>query len=162
MLRFLYARPGYPDPALAGSNALPVLGEAERPAEPAPVLNDPASGPDGPGQADTGRAGGARAAGLEELLAEARRIDDDHRLLHSRPVSAETLRKQMRIGSMRARSLVQQVRAPHTLGPRDADPTASPPQPADSVRRRADGSEQDRRQQQDPARELAAVASRPG
>ena len=161
MLRFLYARPGHPGAALAGSNALPVLGEAERPAEPTPVLNEPASGPDGPGQADTGRAGGARAAGLEELLAEARRIDDDHRLRHSRPVSAETLRKQMRIGSMRARSLVQQVRAPHTPGPRDAGPTASSPQPAGSVRRPADGSEKDRRRQA-PAGELTVVASRPG
>jgi hypothetical protein len=48
--------------------------------------------------------------GLGELLAEARRIDQAHRLQHRRPVSAETLRKQMRIGSMRARALVREVR----------------------------------------------------
>jgi len=45
------------------------------------------------------------------LLTQAKRIDREHRLRHSRPVSAETLRKEMRIGSARARALVKQVRA---------------------------------------------------
>jgi hypothetical protein len=51
--------------------------------------------------------------GLDELLAEARRIDRAHRFRHHRPVSAETLRKQMRIGSMCARALVQRIRDSH-------------------------------------------------
>ena len=54
--------------------------------------------------------GRADAAGLEELLPRARQIDSEHRHRHRRPVSAETLRKQMRIGSMRSRALVQQIR----------------------------------------------------
>jgi len=75
-------------------------------------MNGPASeaGVGGPGRPGASRAGRARGAGLDELLAEARRIDQAHRLQHHRPVSAETLRKQMRIGSMRARALVQQIR----------------------------------------------------
>lgn len=55
----------------------------------------------------------ALAAGLDNLLAQARRIDPEHRIRHARPVSAETLRKEMRIGSARARTLVKQVRELH-------------------------------------------------
>ena len=112
MLRFLYARPGTPDPALHGSQARPAHDDEELPAGSAPPMNGPASeaGVGGPGRPGASRAGRARGAGLDELLAEARRIDQAHRLQHHRPVSAETLRKQMRIGSMRARALVQQIR----------------------------------------------------
>jgi hypothetical protein len=112
MLRFLYARPGIPAPALHASETRPAV--EELPAGSAPHLTSPASGatsngPDASQAVD--RAGHrAGAAGLEELLPEARRIDQAHRLSHHRPVSAETLRKQMRIGSMRARALVQRIR----------------------------------------------------
>jgi hypothetical protein len=40
----------------------------------------------------------------------ARQIDSEHRLRHNRPVFADTLRRQMRIGSMRARMLVRHIR----------------------------------------------------
>jgi hypothetical protein len=115
MLRFLYARTGTPGPALHGSQARPAHDDEELPAGSAPPLNSPDSeaeavGPGLPGANQADRTGRAGAAGLDELLAEARRIDQAHRLRHHRPVSAETLRKQMRIGSMRARALVQRIR----------------------------------------------------
>lgn len=111
MLRFLYARPDIPAPALHGSEARPAV--EELPAGSAPHLTSPASGTTSnrPDASQAGRAGHrAGAAGLAELLPEARRIDQAHRLRYHRPVSAETLRKQMRIGSMRARALVQRIR----------------------------------------------------
>jgi hypothetical protein len=94
---------------------------------------------------------------LGELLAEARRIDQAHRLKYHRPVSAETLRKQMRIGSMRARALVQQVRdyrdpaAPGTEAPGYA------PQRVAIGDLRAGYADEDRQQMPDLAGELAAV-----
>ncbi|MFD9906296.1 DUF2637 domain-containing protein [Streptomyces sp. NPDC059063] len=45
------------------------------------------------------------------LLERARRVDTRHRELHQRPVSAETLRKELRIGAERSRQLVAMVRA---------------------------------------------------
>jgi hypothetical protein len=99
----------------------------------------------------------AGAEGLGELLAEARRIDQAHRLKYHRPVSAETLRKQMRIGSMRARALVQQVRdyrdpaAPGTEAPGYA------PQRVAIGDLRAGYADEDRQQMPDLAGELAAV-----
>jgi hypothetical protein len=47
----------------------------------------------------------------DELMAEARRIDAQHRAAHQRPVSAETLRRQLRIGAARARRIVADLRA---------------------------------------------------
>ena len=44
------------------------------------------------------------------FLVRARQIDQEHRAQHSRPVSAETLKKRMRIGSKRARTLVRLIR----------------------------------------------------
>lgn len=52
-------------------------------------------------------------AGFNDLLKVAQQIDHEHRIRHSRPVSAETLRKEMRIGSARARTLVKRVRGLH-------------------------------------------------
>ncbi|MGP3769771.1 DUF2637 domain-containing protein [Streptomyces sp. SDT5-1] len=51
-----------------------------------------------------------RPDGREEpLLEAARRIDLRHREAHHRPVSAETLRKQLRVGASRARQLHSQL-----------------------------------------------------
>ena len=51
-----------------------------------------------------------RVAG-DPLLERARRLDARHRELHQRPVSAESLRKELRIGADRSRQLVALVRA---------------------------------------------------
>jgi len=40
-----------------------------------------------------------------DLLAQARRIDDEHRAAHDRPASAETLRTRLQIGAAPARAL---------------------------------------------------------
>ncbi|WP_406464743.1 DUF2637 domain-containing protein [Streptomyces sp. NBC_01622] len=47
----------------------------------------------------------------DSLLEQARRVDARHRELHQRPVSAESLRKELRIGADRSRQLVALVRA---------------------------------------------------
>ncbi|MBC2907893.1 hypothetical protein [Streptomyces cupreus] len=47
----------------------------------------------------------------DPLLERARRVDARHRQLHQRPVSAESLRKELRIGADRSRQLVPLVRA---------------------------------------------------
>jgi hypothetical protein len=106
LLRHLYASPsGRAEPpvhgvARADDNAPGRIGTASRP--------EPANG--GADQLGDRRAGHRGVAGLDDLLVQARGIDQEHRARYGRPVSAETLRKQMRIGSMRARGLVQQVR----------------------------------------------------
>jgi hypothetical protein len=75
-------------------------------------------------------------------------------------VSAETLRKQMRIGSMRARALVQQVRDSHDPAAQDTEARVRAPQQMGSDHRRAGDTGKDRQQQApDLAWELAAVAS---
>ncbi|WP_394359750.1 hypothetical protein [Amycolatopsis sp. SB7-3] len=52
-----------------------------------------------------------RTAALdEELVERARRADADHWRRYRRPISAETLRKQLRIGATMSRSLVTEVR----------------------------------------------------
>ncbi len=48
---------------------------------------------------------------IENLLEQARQIDGWHRGMYLRPVSAETLRKRLRIGSARSRSLVAIIRS---------------------------------------------------
>lgn len=50
------------------------------------------------------------------LLEHARRVDARHRELHQCPVSAESLRKELRIGANRARQLVALVRASRNGG----------------------------------------------
>jgi len=64
------------------------------------------------------RLGGSAEAGRdgdrireEPLLERARQVDAQHRELHQRPVSAESLRKELRIGADRSRQLVALVRA---------------------------------------------------
>lgn len=47
----------------------------------------------------------------DPLLARARQVDDRHRELHQRPVSAESLRKELRVGADRSRQLVAVLRA---------------------------------------------------
>lgn len=46
----------------------------------------------------------------EELVESARRADADHWRRHRRPISAETLRKQLRVGATTSRALVAEVR----------------------------------------------------
>ncbi|WP_151478125.1 DUF2637 domain-containing protein [Streptomyces albicerus] len=47
---------------------------------------------------------------VDPLLRRAREVDARHRQLHQRPVSAESLRREMRIGASRSRELVALVR----------------------------------------------------
>ena len=47
----------------------------------------------------------------EELVQKARLADADHWRRHRRPISAETLRKQLRVGAATSRALVAEVRA---------------------------------------------------
>jgi hypothetical protein len=49
----------------------------------------------------------------DPLLERAWQLDARHRELHQRPVSAESLRKELRIGAERSRQLVAVVRAGH-------------------------------------------------
>jgi hypothetical protein len=55
----------------------------------------------------------------DPLLERARRVDARHRELHQRPVSAESLRRELRIGADRSRQLVALVRASRDDGVRD-------------------------------------------
>ncbi|WP_235990387.1 hypothetical protein [Streptomyces ureilyticus] len=71
------------------------------------------------GQAQTESGGGDDTEGGvgrdrardDPLLERARRVDARHRELHQRPVSAESLRRELRIGADRSRQLVALVRA---------------------------------------------------
>ncbi|WP_435869951.1 hypothetical protein [Amycolatopsis mediterranei] len=58
---------------------------------------------------------GARVSDLdEELVERARRADADHWRRHGRRISAETLRKQLRVGATTSRTLVARVRSQGT------------------------------------------------
>ncbi|WP_247695564.1 DUF2637 domain-containing protein [Streptomyces sp. B93] len=57
--------------------------------------------------------GKRRQRGEDPLLVRAQMIDARHRELHQRPVSAESIRKELRIGAKRSRQLVTAVRARH-------------------------------------------------
>ena len=48
-----------------------------------------------------------------ELLVQARELDAEHWTAHQRPISAETLRRELKIGAQRARVLVSQLRNEH-------------------------------------------------
>lgn len=161
MLRFLYARPSTPDSALHSGQARPGPAGEELPAASAPPRNGPAAEADAgsPSRPDASRAGRARPAGLDELLAEARRIDQAHHLRHHRPVSAETLRKRMRIGSMRARALVRQIRDSHDAAAHDAEAPGPGPQHMSSSDVRENSADEGQGLTPDLARELAAVGS---
>ncbi|GAA4849459.1 hypothetical protein GCM10025787_35450 [Saccharopolyspora rosea] len=52
-------------------------------------------------------------AGEDPLVAEACRLDTEHWAKHRRPISAETLRCELRVGSRRARALARVVRSRH-------------------------------------------------
>lgn len=56
-------------------------------------------------------AGNMVGSGGDALLEQALKVDIRHRQLHQRPVSAESLRKELRIGAVRSRQLVALVRA---------------------------------------------------
>lgn len=152
MLRFLYARPRNLDPALHGREAQPAPADEELPTASAQPLGDPGSEADCSSRPGTSRAGRSSATGLHELVAEARRIDQAHRLRHHRPVSAETLRKQMRIGSMRARALVQQIRMSRDSAVPDTEAPQRIPREIGGGHSRAEFANESR--QPDLAREL--------
>lgn len=61
----------------------------------------------------------------DPLLARARELDARHRRTHQRPVSAETLRKELHVGARRSRQLAAYVRTGHAngLGPAAASRT---------------------------------------
>jgi hypothetical protein len=161
MLRFLYARPRNPDLALHGSEERPALAGEELPA--ASALPRDASAAeakgDGPNRPESSRAGRPGGARLDELLADARRIDQAYRLKHHRPVSAETLRKQMGIGSMRARALVQKVRDSSDPAVQGTEPLGHAPRLVAGGDPRAAHAAEDQQEAQDLAGELAAVGS---
>ncbi|RKT86344.1 Protein of unknown function [Saccharopolyspora antimicrobica] len=52
----------------------------------------------------------------DPLSEEAYRLDAEHWLLYQRPISADTLRRELSIGSTRARALTRQIRQHHQLG----------------------------------------------
>jgi hypothetical protein len=49
----------------------------------------------------------------DDLIERARQEDARHWTEHERPISADTLRKQLRIGAVRSRMLVSIIRADH-------------------------------------------------
>jgi hypothetical protein len=158
MLRFLYASPDSTGLAPGNSTVQIDPVDEEPPEASALPRNDsgPESEADEPGRPGVGQSRSRRAARLDELLADARQIDQAHRLQHHRPVSAENLRKQMRIGSMRARALVQQIRDSDNVAAHDDEAVG-----LTAHQMASDGLRQDSGEGQAPdlGRELAAVAS---
>lgn len=55
----------------------------------------------------------------DDLVLRAQRLDHEHRITYGRPISAETLRRHLSIGSARARELVAHLRKPNTDQPSD-------------------------------------------
>lgn len=53
---------------------------------------------------------------VADLLERARELDAKHWTAHQRPISAETLRRELKIGAQRARVLVSQLRNEHASG----------------------------------------------
>jgi hypothetical protein len=73
-----------------------------------------------PGQNDDGSKGGVWVGAADDddpLVADAYRLDGEHWQRHQRPISPETLRRELRIGSRRARALVRAVRSRYQWGP---------------------------------------------
>jgi hypothetical protein len=123
MLRFLYARPR--DLALHGSEARPAPAYEALPEASALHLNSPDNevGADGPSRPGTSQADRAGAAGLDELLAEARRIDQ--RTASGITGPSPPRRCASRCGSARcAHAHSYSGSAIHTIPPR---PTSKPP-----------------------------------
>lgn len=68
------------------------------------------------GQTEAGQNMEVRAGAEEDedlLVVEACRLDAEHWENHQRPISAETLRRELRVGSRRARALARAVRRHH-------------------------------------------------
>jgi hypothetical protein len=117
-----------------GRHALPVAEPREAGSAPPPVvkrrLPAPSSAvePMRDGTAVTARLSreAAREARRQDLLHRARAEDVLHWQQHQRPISAETLRKRLEVGTGTARSLVTQLRADtHIALDGQADPAAS-------------------------------------
>ena len=96
---------------------------------PAAVRDDCADGRDeqgheaawtsSPHEMDCSRASVADTLSTEvmvDLLEHARRLDAEHWTAQQRPISAETLRRELKIGAHRARVLVSQIRNEHARG----------------------------------------------
>jgi hypothetical protein len=54
----------------------------------------------------------------DDLLERAREADTEHRAVHQRPISAESLRKELRVGAHRSRALVAELRRHYAAGER--------------------------------------------
>jgi hypothetical protein len=69
------------------------------------------------GATDPGRdrAGETSIEDMNDLLEFARVLDAEHWSVRQRPISAETLRRELKIGAHRARALVGQIRTDHAL-----------------------------------------------
>lgn len=164
LLRHLYAaRPGRPLPASGQDQAWLMPADEAAPDAAASARTqtgaDPGTAGGGVSRPGTRQAGRAAAAGLDELLARARQIDSEHRIRCHRPVSAETLRKRMRIGSMRARALVQQIRDGQDPPAQMTDNPSRGPRARVGQPSEGDADEDRRDQAPNPAGELAAVPS---
>ncbi|WP_406464745.1 DUF2637 domain-containing protein [Streptomyces sp. NBC_01622] len=85
------------------------------------LVHRPADRPDAMQGQLGGRRGYAESErpddGDDPLLVRARTLDARHRELHQRPVSAETLRKELRVGAGRSRRLAALVRGSRNYGP---------------------------------------------
>jgi hypothetical protein len=90
-----------PTPTQEGDLVLVEPGE-DNEARPGELALEPADG-----------ASGAEREWPGNLLGRARAVDANHRALYQRPVSAETLRKELHVGAHRARALVDEVRREH-------------------------------------------------
>jgi hypothetical protein len=101
---------------------------------PVQVLAEQQDGVHGAGVASSAvpaqRKSGRRAAAVVDgaLLDRARREDACYWEEHRRPISADELRKRLRVGSKRARSLVVQLRAEAHRILEEQAPTADPPE----------------------------------
>ncbi|GAB3474067.1 DUF2637 domain-containing protein [Amycolatopsis cihanbeyliensis] len=79
----------------------------------------PSSKP-GPTTNDNGLYNGGQKALSDPLANEAFRLDAEHRRIHQRPISADALRRNLSIGSRRARTLTHQIRQQHSPAPSTA------------------------------------------
>jgi hypothetical protein len=76
----------------------------------------------------SGKISDSEACAEQDLLERARRADAQHRAKHRRPISADTLRRNLRIGAARARLLVSIIRAEQSADQTVEAPSASQPE----------------------------------
>jgi len=76
----------------------------------------------------SGKTSDSEACAEHDLLERARLADAQHWTKHRRPISADTLRRNLRIGAARARLLVSIIRAEHSADQRAGARLASQPE----------------------------------